>query len=153
MSEHLSRIALSAALLIGITGSSLQTRAQSATPRTQTKPYLVEWVYRVKYGFQDEWWKLFEKYQIATLDKEKDLGYITEYHVVRPGLHTSEDARWDYRIVIAYRDQSSASHGSEVEKSLFPDADSRKREENRRWELTANHWDLPIHEIDPHTAD
>jgi len=24
------------------------------------------------------------------------------------------------------------------------------RVQERRWELTANHWDLPIREIDPH---
>jgi hypothetical protein len=126
--------------------------AQQPQP-AQTKPYLVEWVYRVKYGYQDEWWKIFQKYQITTLDKEKDLGYVTSYQVVRPGLHTSEDSRWDYRIVIAYKDESSAGHGGEVEKSLFPDADKRKQEENRRWELTTNHWDLPIKEVDPHTTE
>ena len=26
------------------------------------------------------------------------------------------------------------------------------KEENRRWELTVNHWDLPIHQVDPHTG-
>ena len=143
--------ALLASLLTVITALSFgvpQARAQ-----TSAKPYLVEWVYRIKYGYQEEWWKIFLKYQIATLDKEKDLGYVTSYQVVRPGLHTSEDSRWDYRIVIAYKDGASATHGSEVEKSLFPDTELRKREENRRWELTTNHWDLPIHEVDPHVVD
>lgn len=139
------------ALFTGVTALSLGVpQAQAQTP---TKPYLVEWVYRIKYGYQEEWWKLFLKYQIATLDKEKELGFVTNYQVVRPGLHTSEDARWDYRIVIAYKDAASATHGGEVEKSLFPDAESRKKEENRRWELTANHWDLPIRDVDPHAAE
>lgn len=153
MSSRISRIALVALLLAGVIGSIPRAYAQTAATAAQPKPYLVEWVYRVKYGYQDEWWKLFLKYQIATLDKEKEVGYISTYEVVRPGLHTSEDARWDYRIVIAYKNQASAAHGGEVEKSLFPDAELRKREENRRWELTTNHWDLPIHEVDPHTAD
>jgi len=30
---------------------------------------------------------------------------------------------------------------------LFPDQETFKREEDRRWELTANHWDLPIHVV------
>jgi hypothetical protein len=34
-------------------------------------PYQVEWVYHVKYGHQDEWWKIFRKYQLAILDREK----------------------------------------------------------------------------------
>lgn len=128
------------------------TPALSQTPTSASaKPYQVEWVYRVKYGFQDEWWQLFQKYQIAELDEEKRRGYVLSYSVFRPGLHTSEDSRWDYRIVITYNGYDGSTHEGEVERALFPNADARKKDENRRWELTTNHWDLPIREIDPHT--
>ena len=113
------------------------------------KPYMVEWVYKVKWGYADEFWQLFKKYQIATLNREKELGYVTSYTVYRPGLHTGEDSRWEYRIVITYKNISSSTHGSEVEKQFFPDQASMKREENRRWELTEAHYDLPIQTIDP----
>jgi hypothetical protein len=115
--------------------------------------YQVEWVYRIRYGYQDEWWKIFQKYQVAILDREKTLGYVTSYSVVRPGLHTSEDSWWDYRIVITYPNQAGSTHEDEVERTLFPDRATLHREEQRRWELTLNHWDLPIHEIDPHKVD
>jgi len=138
--------------LPGTLAVSSKAIAQSASNATATseKPYLVEWVYRVKYGYKDEWWAIFQKYQIAILDKEKELGYVTDYTVFGPGLHTSEESRWDYRIEIAYKNQSAASHGGEVGKKLFPDQQAVKKEENRRWELTENHWDLPIHTVDPH---
>ena len=139
-----ARAALTALALIGGAGPAL---AQS-TPRA--RPYEVEWVYRVKYGYQDEWWRIFQKYQIAALDREKQLGYVLDYSVTRPGLHVSEDSRWDYRIVIDYPSPDSATHEDEVIHALFPDGTARKAEENRRWELTLNHWDLPIHQIDPH---
>lgn len=120
----------------------------------QTEPakpvFQEEWVYRVKYGFQDEWWRIFQKYQIAALDEEKRRGYVLDYVVVRPGLHTSEESRWDYRIVITFKDRDASTHEGEVTKALFPDTVALKRDENRRWELTTNHWDLPIHQIDPH---
>ena len=116
------------------------------------KPYQEEWVYRVKYGYQDEWWRIFQKYQIAVLDEEKRRGFVISYAVVKPVLHVSEDSRWDYRIVITYNGYDGSTHESEVAKALFPDAAARAKDENRRWELTANHWDLPIHEIDPHHA-
>jgi hypothetical protein len=112
--------------------------------------YQVEWVYRVKYGYQAEWWKIFQRYQIAILDREQQLGYVRAYSVERPGLHTSEDARWDYRVVITYADYAGSTHEGEVERALFPDRDGEARDEQRRWELTLNHWDLPIHVIDPH---
>jgi hypothetical protein len=125
-----------------------QGGASSAVSATE-KPYLVEWVYKVKWGYADEFWQLFKKYQIATLNREKELGYVTSYAVYRPGYHTGEDSRWEFRIVIAYKNISSSGHGSEVEKQLFPDQAEMKRGENRRWELTEAHYDLPIHTIDP----
>ncbi len=66
--------------------------AAIGTAAAADPPYQVEWVYRVKYGSQDEWWSIFQKYQIAILDREKQLGFVTNYVVFRPGLHTSEDA-------------------------------------------------------------
>ena len=130
-----------------------QARAQQgavgAAASSVDKPYMVEWVYKVKWGGADEFWQIFKKYQIATLNREKELGYVTSYAVYRPGHHMGEDSRWEYRIVITYKNISSSTHGSEVEKQLFPDQATMKREENRRWELTVAHYDLPIHTIDP----
>ena len=120
--------------------------------RASAHPYQVEWVYRVRYGYQDEWWRIFQEYQIAILDREQQLGFVTSYVVVRPSLHTSEDARWDYRIEISYPSYEGATHEHDVEKQLFPNRTLEAREEQRRWELTLSHWDLPIHDIDPHAA-
>lgn len=120
-----------------------------ASAQETRQPYIVEWVYKVKWGYQDEFWKLFQKYQIATLNKEKELGDVLRYEVFRPGLHTSEDHRWDYRVIIYYKDVTSSSNGGKIEKQLFPDQATMKREEQRRWELTEDHWDLPIRQIDP----
>jgi len=129
------------------------TRAAQPTPTAAEKPYLVEWVYKVKWGHADDFFDLFKKYQIRILDREKELGSVLEYTVYRPGLHTSEDQRWDYRVLIAYKNQAATAQESIVEKQLFPDHVAFRREENRRWELVEAHWDLPIREIDPHAAD
>jgi len=143
---------LSKTILLASAALALIPSRGLAQPPAKEKTFQEEWVYRVKYGFQDEFWRIFQKYQIRELDEEKRLGYVLSYTVVRPGLHTSEDSRWDYRIVITYKDRDAATHEGEVTRALFPDHATREREENRRWELTLNHWDLPIHEIDPHTV-
>jgi hypothetical protein len=135
-------LALAAALGLFASG---EAAAQTAKPL-----YQMEWVYRVKYGFQDEWWRIFQAYEIAALDEEKRRGYVVDYYVDTPDLHASEDARWDYRVIITFKDREAATHEDEVTKALFPDQAAFRRVENRRWELTANHWDLPIHKIDPH---
>jgi hypothetical protein len=124
-------------------------------PAAAPKPVIVEWVYRIQYGHKDEWWRIFKKYQIAILERQKQLGYVKEYTVFAPSLHTSEDSRWDYRVIIV-RTSEDAPPGqseSEVARQLFPDQGTFTREENRRWELTTNHWDLPIHVVNPDAAD
>src|ERR1700678_2192702 len=136
-------------LLLAISTAPFQANSQPAT----NQPYIVEWVYTVKWGYQDEFWQIFQKYQIATLNKEKELGGVLKYEVFRPGLHTSEDHRWDYRIVIYYKDVAASSQGGQVEKQLFSDQAKLKREEQRRWELTEVHWDLPIRQIDPNASE
>src|SRR5271154_1808068 len=153
MAPLFSSLLLAAAALVLALAGAPQARAQQAASiaavSAAEKPYLVEWVYKVKWGYADEFWQLFKKYQIATLNREKELGYVTSYTVYRPGLHTGEDTRWEYRVVITYKNQASSSHGGEVEKALFPDRATQKQEENRRWQITEAHYDLPIHIIDP----
>jgi hypothetical protein len=125
------------------------TQQTGAATSVAPKPVIEEWVYRTKYGYKDEWWKIFKKYQIAILERQKQLGYVKEYTVYAPSLHTSEDSRWDYRVIIvrASQDAPAGQSESEVAKQLFPDQAAFTREENRRWELTLNHWDLPIHVV------
>jgi hypothetical protein len=114
-----------------------------------SKPIIVEWVYRTKYGYKDEWWRIFKKYQLAILERQKQLGYVKEYTVYAPSLHTSEDSRWDYRVIIVRSSQDAppGQSESEVAKQLFPDQEAFTRDESRRWGLTTNHWDLPIHVV------
>src|SRR5712675_1000898 len=61
-----------------------QQPSASLSVSANEKPYLVEWVYKVKWGYADEFWQIFKKYQIAILNREKNLGYITSYTVYRP---------------------------------------------------------------------
>jgi hypothetical protein len=125
--------------------------AQQAVPSSATaqKPETIEWVYRVQYGHRDEWFQIFKKYQLAILERQKQLGYVKEYAVWSPSLHTSEDSRWDYRVVItrASHDAPAGQSEEDIARQLFTDQATFRREENRRWELTTNHWDLPIHEV------
>jgi len=134
-------------------GSLPAAMAQGSAASAAEKPYIVEWVYRVKWGHKDEFFDIFKKYQVPVLDKEKQLGYVTDYSIYSPSLHTSQESRWDYRVIIVYKNFGSADHSEEISKQLFPDQATLKREEQRRWELTEVHWDLPIHLVDPKGTD
>jgi len=141
----LATLLLVTGLALGLTG---RLAAQTAP---NTPPYLVEWVYKVKWGHQDEFFDIFKKTQVPVLDREKQLGYIVDYTIYSGTSHrTGEDVRYDYRVLISYKDEASSKHGSEVEKQLFPDQAAFKREDQKRWDLTLAHWDAPIRVIDPH---
>jgi len=122
--------------------------AWSQPAKPGVKGYEVEWIYRVKYGFIDEWWDIYRQYEIPTLDRMVEQGYILNYRIYHPQLHTDEAARWDYRVEIVFKDFESASHEEEIAQKLFPDGAARRAAERRRWELTNNHWDLPIYQVD-----
>jgi hypothetical protein len=132
------------------------TAQQSAgSAAAAAKPDTVEWVYRIRYGYHDEWFRIFRKYQIAILERQRQLGYVKDYTIWAPGLHTSEDSRWDYRIIITRvsHDAPPGRSESDIAKELFPDQEAFHRDENRRWELTTNHWDLPIYRVDPNATE
>ena len=136
-------------IFTGSATTSVVAATRQAAVAPAEKPVIVEWVYCVQYGHKDEWWRIFKKYQIAILERQKQLGYVKEYTIFAPSLHTSEDARWDYRVIIvrASEDAPPGQSEAEIAKQLFPDQEAFNREENRRWELTTNHWDLPIHVV------
>jgi hypothetical protein len=138
-----------AAGLITAQAPPASAQQQQTAASEAARPFTEEWVYRVPYGHREEWWQIFKKYQIAILERQKQLGYVKEFTVWSPGLHTDENARWDYRIIIvrAAFDAPPGQSEGEVARQLFPDQSAFKRDENRRWELTSNHWDLPIHEV------
>ena len=140
-------IALLIVLLLALIAVPRPAAAQAAKPGVTG--YQVEWVYRVRYGFIDEWWDLFRKYEVPILERSKQLGYVLDYRIYHPAQHTDEAARWDYRVEITFKDYDSSKKEGEITNQLFPDAATRKKDEQRRWELTTNHWDLPIYQVDP----
>jgi preprotein translocase subunit Sec63 len=120
------RLVILAALVLSPNLPSIahEAMAQQSAPATVAqKPETVEWVYRVRYGYQDEWFRIFRKYQIAILEKQKQLGYVKDYTIWAPGLHTSEESRWDCRVVITRvsHDAPPGESEKEVARQLFPD--------------------------------
>ena len=57
----------------------------------------------------------------------------------QPQLHMTEDARWDYRVTIVFKNATVANEPDPVEetlaKQLFPDQENFKKEEQRRFEV------------------
>jgi hypothetical protein len=125
--------------------------AQNAASQPAAEaPPIVEWVYAAKWGYFDDFYAIFKKYQIAILDEEKKQGIVTKYIVQKGGGHVGESERWDLRVLVYYKDAGYRTEVRGIAQKLFPDQETFRKEEQERWRLTVAHWDRPLTEVDPH---
>jgi hypothetical protein len=142
-----------AAWLLALTLFSVIIPEAAARLITQTadKPFVVEYYYKAKWGYADEFIRLFKKNHYPVLKKEKDLGRILQVTASSPRYHTTEEGRWDYRVTIVWKNVGVTNDGFDAQpliRQLFPDQETFKREEQRRFEILAGHWDVPVADVD-----
>jgi len=117
------------------------------------QPYTVEYYYKVQWGHQQEFFDLFLKNHYPLLKKIQSTGRMIAIKIESPAYHTTEDGRWDYRVTITFKNSTLATTANPDEeafiKQLWPDQETYKREERRRFEILAAHWDLPVTNITP----
>lgn len=126
--------------------------AQGAPPQGGAdQPYTVEYYYKVQWGHQAEFLDLFLRNHFPLLQKIKSTGRIVSLKIETPAYHTTEDGRWDYRVTIVYKNSTLATTVNPDEEALihelWPDQAKYKQEEQRRFEILAAHWDLPVSSI------
>ena len=128
--------------------------AQGAPPQTGAdQPYTMEYYYKVQWGRQQEFLRLFLKNHYPLLLKQVETGRIVNVKIEQPANHGTEDGRWDYRVTIRFKNSTLATTGNPDEprliKELWPDQDVYQREEQRRFEILLAHWDMPVTDITP----
>ena len=148
------RAVVSAVALVISLSLSAPLLAQGAPPQGGAdQPYIVEYYYKVQWGHQQEFLDLFLKNHYPLLKRIEATGRIVGLKIDSPAYHTTEDGRWDYRVTIRYKNSTVATTANPDEealvKELWPDQEKYKREEQRRFEILAAHWDLPVTEITP----
>lgn len=140
-------VATTSACLLGATGA-LAAQARSAPgSAAATAPFVVEYSYKVKWGFTAEWMELYKKNHYPVLLRQQKLGRILGMSAITPVNHASEGSRWDLRFTIIWKDAATAHDGfdsSVITKELYPDQATFKREEQRRFELLLEHTDVPV---------
>jgi len=127
---------------------------QGAPPQVAPdQPYTVEYYYKVQWGHQQEFLQLFLKNHYPLLQKVVESGRMISVRIEEPANHMSEDARWDYRVTIRFKNSTMATTANPDEerliKQLWPDQEAYQREEQRRFEILMAHWDLPVTDITP----
>ncbi len=118
-----------------------------ARPQQKEQSYVVEYYYKAKWGYADEFLRLFKKNHYPVLKKQIETGRMLEVRAERPRYHTTEDGRWDYRVTIVFKNAAVAADSSDEDaiiKRLYPDQETFRREEQRRFEILLAHWDTPL---------
>ncbi len=115
------------------------------------KPVRVAYYYKVRWGFQQEFERLFLKNHYPLLSaQEKEGNRIKSVNLYRPTFHGDGRSDWTFLVVITYANWAAlgAPSGEEaLAGKLFPDQETYKKEEQRRFEILDAHWDVPLTEV------
>lgn len=116
-----------------------------AQATTADEYFTVENYYKVKWGYADEFIHLWTVNHYPLLKKAIEKGDIISVTPSKPKLHSSEDSRWDFRVVIVFKNAALAfdeNLTAPYKKELYPDLDKLTKDEQHRFELLIAHWDI-----------
>ena len=133
---------LVAALLLTIT---IATKAQ-----INKDYFIVENYYKVKWGFAEEFIDLWKVNHYPLLKKAIEKGDIISVNAEKPRLHSGEDTRWDFKVIIVFKDAKTAFDPdltTPYKKQLYPDLDKLTKDEQHRFELLIAHWDVMAEKV------
>ena len=133
-------------ILIGSTHSSI---AQSN--KKTDEPFTIENYYKVKWGYADEFISLWKKNHYPLLKKAREKGDILSVVAEVPIMHSGEDSRWDFKVIIVFKNVEmafAAGLTTPYKKELYPDLDKLEKDEKHRFELLLAHWDIMTEKIE-----
>jgi hypothetical protein len=139
--------------VIVLVAAFLAILALPAPARSQDGPVRAAYYYKVKWGCQDEFERLFFKNHYPVLQAQMgERGRITGVEVMRPTYHGDGRADWTFLVVITFANMNAfvgPNQESAIQKRLYPDQETFKKEEQRRFEILDAHWDVPLVVVAP----
>ncbi len=117
----------------------------------KAKPFVLECYYKAKWGQADEFLKLYKKNHLPVMEALRDEGRVLKIEVVKARYHGTEEGRWDYRVTLVFRDALVAhdpEHEEAIKRRLYVDQETFRKEEARRFEVLAGHWDVIVDPVD-----
>jgi len=113
----------------------------------QGSEYAVDYYYKIKWGHFKEFMDLYKKNHYPILAKMQAQGQIVSMAAVYPLNHGAEASRWDFRFTIVFKDFDAAHNSdasAQLTQELYPDQETFKKEEQRRFQLLLEHLDIPL---------
>jgi hypothetical protein len=125
----------------------------AAPASAEDRPVTVGYYYRVRWGFQQEFERLFFRNHYPVLkDQMGPNGRIRSVEVYRPTFHGEGRADWTFLVVITFASWNALggpSPDEAIAKRLYPDQATFQKEEQRRFEILDAHWDVPLTPVEP----
>lgn len=147
---------LAAIACAGQASAQAAGQAPAAVPQT-AQPVTIEAYYRIRWGEAKRFKAMYERNHAPLLREMQSAGLITAIRVEEPFTHMAGDQRWDLRVTITYRDADAAAVAGgtfdqaweAARKRLYPDKAKLDAEENERFSLLEEHWDVLVVTSDP----
>jgi hypothetical protein len=140
------------ASLLTAAAGTVAPHAQAPASQSASRAERTVWYfYRVKWGHQDEFVRLFQKNHLPVLKEEIKAGRMTSVRTFVPTYHGDGRADWTFAVVITFKDtaaMNAPSDEAEIVRRLYPDRATFEKEEQRRFEILDAHWDVPLNEVD-----
>jgi hypothetical protein len=141
-------IAFAGACLIG----SLAAGAQAPPKQAAGEPKTTWYFYTVKWGYQDEFLDLFQRNHYPILKAREKAGLYRSVRTYVPEFHGDGRADWTFAVeLVVPPNAPTTPTDEEIIAKLYPDRARFAREEQRRFEILAAHWDVPLNRIDMET--
>jgi len=122
--------------------------ASAQNSSTDPKYYFkVENYYKVKWGYAEEFIELWKKNHYPLLKKALEKGDIISIAAEKPIYHSSEDSRWDFKVILVFKNSQAAIDPdltTPYKKLLYPNLDQLTKDEQHRFELLIAHWDVMV---------
>ncbi len=128
-----------------IAQQSSGAESASAAKSNSSAYFTIESYYRVKWGYADEFIRLWKTNHYPLLKKAQEHGDVISIKAETPRFHSGEETRWDFRVTVTFKNVEKAFDEDLVtpyKKQLFPDLDALGRSEQHRFELLLAHWDI-----------
>ncbi|MDB4901302.1 MAG: hypothetical protein JWQ63_583 [Mucilaginibacter sp.] len=137
-------------LLVVIALMAFGSKTFAQAKQAESAPITIESYYKTKWGYADEFIALWKKNHYPLLKKLLEKGDILSIKAETPIIHSSEDSRWDFKVILTFKNEHLALDYSIVDpfkKQLFPDQESYKKAEQHRFELIIAHWDVLVEAV------
>ena len=119
--------------------------------KTSDESFIIENYYKVKWGYAEEFITLWKTNHYPLLKKAIEKGDILSVNAEKPKLHSGEDTRWDFKVILVFKNAKLAFDAdltTPYKKELYPDLDKLVKDEQHRFELLISHWDVMVDKID-----